>query len=527
LDSGSPHRTDPIFTGVPGRDIPELRLDGIGVGPIRWPETSLTPVPLVVIEKASLRRYSPIVGPLSSTGGSSIDIHLVRPEYTRALSVLRLTQGSFGTFTEEIALHRPFGRFLVSGFFGDSKSDGRGKWYGQEGQTVGARVAHRLAGGWCVWGVDDAYHRSNLLTTKRSLWDRTAWSLSWVGPDSAALSIETSLHWNWIRGAWDTDLGRTQRRGRSVSWRGFVETDAATGRVSAVVETDFARVHYTRPDEAQRLLEDSSVGAAVGWERDGSYMTQRLSCGVARLAPLKAAPIFSGEIEMRGRGLPRLPADGSAWLSAGLDLAAEDRGEVPEALWRFGLEAGDRHSSRSVSLTSGIDVLHATNSLSGEIDDLSYLGTDAQALLPEELQRGDATFASPWLRGRVRLPFGFHMDGSTCGTLVDGGVERHLGLPAVRWRGELGWTGVLFKGDLLLDLILRTEGRSEVATPYGSVPEVGIVDGEVKGRIGSADLFFVLANLLNVERSSMTYDGGFMQLPLRHYRAGIRWAFFD
>lgn len=543
LDSGAPHRCDPIFWGVPGRDIPELRVDGIGVGPVRWPETAFSPVPLVIVEKATLRRYSPIQGPLSSTGGPSIDLELQRPQRMRALSVFRLTQGSFGTFTEELALLRPFGRFLVTGYYGDSKSDGRGRWFRQYGQTIGGRIMFGMAGGWFTLGADEAFHRSNLLGTKRGLWDRATWSLSWVRPDSGSVSIETSLHWNGIRGAWDTTLGRTQRRGRSVTWRGLAETSASVGKLSAVIEADFARVRYDRPEAEQRLLEDSSVGVAVGWEHGSSHLTERLSCGVVRLAPLEAAPVFSGEVELRDRGLPRLlvhasravrnrtlprlPADGSAWVRAGLDLAAEDSGEVPEALWRFGLETGYRNRSDALSFTAGVDLLHATKSLSGELDDLSSLGTDAQEMLPADLQRGEATFLSPWLRSKLTMPFGFRLNASVWSTHVDGGVEHHLGLPGVRFNGELGWSGLLFKGDLLLDLLLRADGRSEVATPYGSVPAAALVDGEIKGRLGSADLFFVLANLLNANQRSMTYDGGFMQLPLRHYRAGVRWAFVD
>jgi hypothetical protein len=210
----------------------------------------------------------------------------------------------------------------------------------------------------------------------------------------------------------------------------------------------------------------------------------------------------------------------------GIDLAAEGDGEAAEALWRFGIE-GRAGRTDAGWLAVGLDLLHGTRGLGSESGDLQYLGIDAQDDLPEENQREQATFLSPWLRGRVVLPYGFRMHASCWATAAEGGVLNHLGLAAFRGQGEVGWRSELFRGDLLLDLALRAEGRSRAATPYGLLPSLGMLDGEVRGRVGSADLFFVLANLADAREPSFAYDGGFTTFPWRHYRAGIRWAFTD
>ena len=542
LDAGAPHRNEPIFTIAPGRDVPELRIDGQPVGPVRWPETSLSPVPLVAVESACLRRYAPICGPLSSTGGPRIDLTLCQSEPARANSVIRLTQGSYETFTQEICLRRPIGPTFVVAFYGDSKSDGRDLWHPQKGQTAGARVSHRLGGGWFHWGFTDAFDRSRLLTTKRTLWDHTDATASWSRADSAGISIRTSLQWDATRGAWETSRGRTERKGRSVRWSGYGEQRTPVGRIAAVVESEFARVHLRRPGEEQDLQKDAAIGAAIGFERATTLARQRFSCGVVRLAPLQAAPVFAAEAEIdragvprllvyasravRNRSLPRLPSDGEAWVRQGIGLAAERDGEPPEALWRLGIEAGPKDAVIGWPVF-GLDLLHATRSLTWEMDDLTTLGTDGQDQLAEELQRSGATFLSPWVRCQAHLPFGFRLHGSMHATAAQGGVAHHLGVAAIRGWGEVGWSRLLFRGDLLLDLALQAEGRSRAAGPYGSIPAIGILDGEARGRIGAADIFFVMANLMNVEANSFSYDGGFQSLPLRHYRAGLRWTFVN
>jgi len=233
-----------------------------------------------------------------------------------------------------------------------------------------------------------------------------------------------------------------------------------------------------------------------------------------------------GSRAVRNRTLPRLPSDGGAWIRQGIDLAAERDCEPGEALWRFGVE-GRTGRGGAGWLSAGLDLLHGTRGLAQEIGDLQQLGLDAQDDLPEEYQRRRTTFLTPWMRCRAGLPWGLRLHASWRATATDGGVFRHLGLAGFRGQGEVGWSRVLFRGDLLLDLALRAEGRTRAATPYGILPAVGMLDGEVRGRIGAVDLFVVLANLANADELSFAYDGDFSPLPRRHYRAGIRWAFTD
>jgi len=260
------------------------------------------------------------------------------------------------------------------------------------------------------------------------------------------------------------------------------------------------------------------------------------------VAPLALSPVFAGEYELlqrsgepwliarasravRNRTLPRLPADGEAWVRQGLGLADERGGEQPEALWRGGLEV--RVHSRGASLFSGVDLLVDTRGLGGSESDLLLLGTDGQDHLPGDVQRERRSFLSPWSRVELCLPLGLRGAAAGWGTLAQGGTRSQLGLPAVRWNAELSRRVALFKGDLGLDLALAARGQTGVSTPYGDLPSQASMDGLLRARVGEADLFFVFANLTDQQNSSMAWDGGFIPLPRRHYRAGLRWCFLD
>ncbi len=545
LDPGSHNLPDPLYLGVPGRDVPELRLDGLAVGSVRWPETPLFPVPLLALSSASLRRYAPIDGPLSSTGGPVIDARLAATPNDRAVSAVRLSRGSYGTFTDEIVLRRPVRRVLLDGFYGDSKTGGREPWQGQSGATMGLRIGHRLAGGWASWGVDGARERFHLLATKQGLWDRTAWIARWMNADSTPPTVDVTTAWTWTRGGWWTGRGLTERRTRAVLLRGLGHRSLGRDRASVAVEAEFARTYFHRFDEPTRLYEDLSAGAALGWTRERPAATARVSGGFARLAPLAVAPVFAGEYEIRrarwprlilygsravrNRTLPRLPADGEAWVRQGFGLADERSGEAPEAFSRLGVEGriGGGAAARA-SLEAGCEILRSTRGLGLDEEDLPLLGTDRQEEIPAMAERRSRSYFSPWGRLRGNLPAGFRFGVEGRGTIAEGGVASHLGLSAIRGRAEAGWRGALFSGDLELDLSLTARGGSAAATPYGTLPASGRIDGMIRGRIGEADLFFVLANLTDEIASSMSYESGaFSFLPRRHYRAGVRWFFVD
>jgi hypothetical protein len=168
-----------------------------------------------------------------------------------------------------------------------------------------------------------------------------------------------------------------------------------------------------------------------------------------------------------------------------------------------------------------------TRTLSIAESDLVHLRAGEQSRLSSAAQRGDRRYVSVWARWAARLPFGFRVEGASWGVAADGGVRSDLGLPALRGKGEIGWRGDLFTGDLGLDLSMQAVGRSQIATPYGTLPAQGTIDGTVRAEIGSAALFIVMANLTDAISTSMSYDGGFYPLPRRHMRAGIRWAFLD
>jgi hypothetical protein len=207
----------------------------------------------------------------------------------------------------------------------------------------------------------------------------------------------------------------------------------------------------------------------------------------------------------------------------GLDLADEREGEQPEAVWKAGIDAR-AHAGR-ITLEAGMEAMAITRGLDAGLVEL--LGTDQQeGIRPQDLRRA-CLFGTPWGRIDWRLPAGLRAIGAGSFHVATDGVESHLGLPSSEGRGEIGWGRRFFKGDLWVDLALTFRARTPVETPYGRLPAQGIVDGHAQARVGDMDIFFVLGNLTDAVATSMSHDGTWMPLPLRNYRAGLRWAFFN
>jgi hypothetical protein len=497
---------------------------------------------VLAVSEARFRRYSPIDGPLSSTGGGVIDVRLAASPHDRAFSAVRLTRANYGTFTEEAVLRRPVGATDFVLFYGDSKSVGRELWRSQSGETFGARVTHRLAGGAAEWIYDNARDRYRLLATKKGIWDRRAAGVRWYRPDSTREAIETSIRWTSMDAGWWTLRGLTQRETRAVDFRGRVDRLRGADRLGIAVEGEIAATRYARPGQERELLSGAdgfSLGAAAGWSREVGGVTTRASIGAVRVAPLGVTGVFALEHErsfgrggsilvhanraVRNRTLPRLPADGEAWVRQGLDLADEREGEQPEAVWKAGIDAR-AHAGR-ITLEAGMEAMAITRGLDAGLVEL--LGTDQQeGIRPQDLRRA-CLFGTPWGRIDWRLPAGLRAIGAGSFHVATDGVESHLGLPSSEGRGEIGWGRRFFKGDLWVDLALTFRARTPVETPYGRLPAQGIVDGHAQARVGDMDIFFVLGNLTDAVATSMSHDGTWMPLPLRNYRAGLRWAFFN
>lgn len=542
MDGGSPHLSQPLYFFVPGLDTPDLRVDGRMISAVRWPEASLMSVPNLAVESAAVRRSTPIDGPLSSTGGPILDLRLHAAPADRAVSAVRLTRGSYSTFTEEIVFRRPLGkRLLFAGFYGDAKTAGRDLWRRQFSETIGLRASHPFRGGALEWSYDAARYRNDLLASKRQLWDRRAAGMRWQRGWGAGRTLEGDLSWSHLRGGWWSARGLTERISDGVRGRFMARIDSASVPLSVAVELDGTRTRFKRYDGERRLLEDFSYGGAVGWERSRGGADLRVSGGVVRIAPLAPAPIVHGEASgeigprtrwllhagraVRNRTIPRLPADGEAWVRQGIGLADEDSGEAGESLYRAG--GGLRFSLGAQEIGLGAEGCVRARGLALDASDLEWLGTDGQDAIPESAMRRTRSFASPVLDLDLSLPWSFRLRGSTWANIAEGGWRSHLAFPAFEGTGEAGWRGKIFRGDLDLDLSLRWRGRDRVATPYGTLAPAGSADGRVSGRIGSAEIYFVLANITDAVSTSLSHDGRFMFMPRRHYRAGLAWQFVD
>ncbi|MFB3909125.1 MAG: hypothetical protein ACE15D_12060 [Candidatus Eisenbacteria bacterium] len=543
LAAGSPNLPDPLFLVAPGRDVSEIRIDGLPAHPLRWPETLFLPVPLVAVDSVCLRRFSPADGPLSQTGGPRIDVRLARPPSDVAESVVRLTRANYATFAEEIALRRPVGPLLFSLYYGDTKSAGRRLWGRQFGETIGLRMAHRAGRGVLEWGYDDDEQQFSLPATRKGTWDRNAVTVRYQRPDSIATSIEAAATFQDVEAGWASGLGPNERESRSLFARLLAQRPLAAGTGVAVAEIDAARTRYAIDGGGHHRHRDLSFGLAGGWEGGGTGgWDAKLSAGFARIAPFDPSPIFGAEASLRGRivpyfalyasrgvgapSLPRLATDGRAWVLQGIGLAGSKPGDAPASALTLGIEAGTDRSARAV-VTAGVEALRTDHSLAPGSSVVPLLGIDRQReLSPAELD-ASAHFFSPWAGIESRLRYGFFAGAGARGTIAEEGVRAHAGVPEARWNGWLGWRGALFRRSLDLDLRVTGEGRSRVATPYGTLPAMEWLEGQARGRIGDAELFFVLANLTNVDTPSWSWDGSFMSMPRRHYRAGVRWAFFD
>ena len=540
LDPGSPHVPYPMHESASGRDVPELRVDGLPISPVRWGETSPASCPLLALSEVRLRRYAPIDGPLSSTGGSVIDARLAPVPQGRALTAVRLTRGNYETFTEEAVLRRPIGPTDFALFWSDSKTQGHDLWGPQNGETFGMRLTHRMSDGGLEWIYDNARDRFRLLASKKGFWDRRAVGLRWFRADSVGTSVEASSRWSSMDAGWSTAKGLTQRETRAVDFRGRMERAKGHDRYGVTVEGELAATQYARPAQERKLLsglDGFSMGVASGWSRQSDRASTRASVGLVRVAPLAVTGTFSLEHgrtlggvttvsvhasrAVRNRTLPRMPADGGAWVRQGLDLAAESAGEQPEGLWRAGVEA--RRKGGAAVVAAGLDGMVDTRGLDAGY--VSLLGTDSQDEIPPEAQRRSCSFGSPWGTLELFMPLGLRIRAHAAAHFATGGTEGQMALPACEGDGALAWQGRFFKNDLRVDLALSGRARTSVETPYGRLPSQGFLDGEASARVADLDIFFVLANLTDAIAMSMTYDGRFMPMPPRTYRAGLRWGF--
>jgi hypothetical protein len=546
LEAGSPMEPEPLYLAIPGRDVPEIRVNGLPIASERWPESPILSDPLIAIDRGCLHRYAPIRSPLSATGGPQIDLREADSPTDRAISGFRLTRSSYATFAEEIFLRRPAGRYLLSGSYGTTKTNGRLLWGSVFGDALNLRMGGRLAGGFAEVAYDDGSYRNRLLSTKRGFLDRRGISLRWMRPDTTTGGgIEGALQWRHLDAGWRTLLGETRRNERTVFLHLLGERPAAGGMGALAFECEVMRIRFDRIPQAHRLQYDLGAGIAAGWTKMGMRWTHRISGGITRLAPLAPAPVFSIESEtslgagpragslllhasraVRNRTLPRLPTDGEAWIRQGLDLVEEKNGERPEGLWRGAVEVR-RWFTPTIRVNAGADLLFDQGGYGGNETDLVLLGIDQQDRIPNAILRADRAFLSPFVGAEWKLPYGFRASAAGSITAARDGTRAELGLPASRAHGELGWRGKIFRGDLRLDLSLVGQAQSEIATPYARIAPQGIVDGLIRGRIGSADIFFVLANLADTQAVSMSWDGTFMLNPRRHYRAGLCWNFID
>ena len=311
--------------------------------------------------------------------------------------------------------------------------------------------------------------------------------------------------------------------------------------MSVAVEIDGTHTRFKRFDGERRLLKDLSYGGAVGLERRLGPSDLAVAVGGARIAPLAPAPILQVDLggtlgdragwslhagrTVRNRTLPRLPTDGEAWVRQGIGLAQEDPDEAPESSTRAG--GAIRTDVGRQRFVLGIEGCLRERGLALDEAQIDLLAIDRQSEIPEGAMRGSRRFASPTCEIFLVFPGSFRLRVAGWTNIAEGGWRSHMALPAAEGNGEACWTGALFKGDLDLDLSLAWRFRDRIATPYGILAPGARADGRILGRIGPAEIFFVLANITDAVATSLSYDGRFMFMPRRHYSAGVTWHFID
>lgn len=541
LDAGSPHTIEPLFFGVPGLIVPEIRRDGLPEGPVGWPEPPFLSLPLLEVRSAVVRRYSPVLSPLSATGGPTVVVHSVDLPHDEAASAVRLTRGNYETFTNELSFRRPLGRVLFGAWFGDTKTGGRYPWRRQTGEMKGVRFGIPAGRGWVDASLDGGKRRLELLSTKKANWNRTSLTLRYARGDSAAIRTRVNAQVLSSRGRWETLEGVTSRASREIFVRAEHDRPRVWGgRATFVVEGDYTDLDVRVPGAVPRLLRDLSMGVAAGLARPFGGGRLETSGGLTRLAPLDLAPVGSIEwaralapgvaLELHAsravmhRTFPRLPADGEAWVLQGTGLV-EEEGGAPQSLWIGGLGWKATGVEESAWLEILVDGAWSRGGLDLTEAQVPLLAGGLPDVLPESALRGARPHFLPQVRGALALPLTIRIDAALQGTISEGGWRANPGTALARGTGRIGWSRHFLENDVLLGADLLARGRSETITPYGALPSEVRLDGTAWGRIGRAQAYFTLANLSDTRSPSASYDGGFGQLPGRSYRAGLRWDF--
>ncbi len=558
IPSGGYHLPDQIYSGdLPGREAPSPIVEGISQAMPGYTELPPDGIGLTWMSRGTLRPPDPLTLPSNPTAGPILEVDLVDPGVSPAVSGVRFTSASNRTHTEEAFLARQAGDLLLRVFYQDSKSDGRYGYYGKQG---GENLHFRVDGGssrvgW-RFGWQRQVNRARLIERRRYVWHRSGWdgglalqTMGWKA-DLAMSTVREQHEWEAVspilrRDALERALLRLQGPGESL-------------RPMATVQIDRGRLTAHRPvhiGSAEFLVDDRSVGVGLAAGVDGVSKGWRFRASAGRSAPAMNRSGWVAALDVR-RSLgsewslamhadravraplmPRLADDLGILVGQGLTAPVVDPDRPLEVLLRGSSRLSRKLGERgSLHLEGRVQEIRHT--VSGADGALLHFRSAGHPWFPEDAL--DMTVRSVAVQGGGTLDLlrGFSVTGDVVGRWSDPSWKSHLWMSPWEGRARLDWRARLFKGDLWLNLFIRGVFAGQRATPVRDAAsaqsgETVILapgdryDAGGTARVGDMTLFFMLLNLEDDVREAAAYEAGWITLPFRSFRMGMTWHFLD
>ncbi len=556
IESGSPFTPDPIGRGdLPGREPLSLVAEGLPAGPPSMPEASPEIWAPSWAGEQRLWFATPLRLPNNPTGGPILEMEWLRPDTTTTVSGARLSDGNYDSNSNEFYFIRPSGDSLYQLFWSDQKSQGRLNYGAPDGSNLVLRYSRSGALNWSV-AAHHQFARQRvfdelLVTNRRWLWERDAYVASLDG-EFRGWSVDLGASTGWYRHGWEGEVTATRKSRVS---QVLLRTESPghptiPARFLASAQLDRERLRfYQIPAFALQLPAVShdethtGMGFAVGLGGETDGRRYEASVGRSQIPGWDGEWTFAAEVDQSWRSwmlrtyvgrtarvplLVRLPNDLYTQVGQGLTVPGTDgseletvdtieawldRGEPTGGRLRLGLRRVEVHSS--VSATSGTEL--------ADLVSLAYL---TESVSSDALGQ-DVSAVSAHLEWERGLPWGLSTQVAGVVRSVDDDARDQLWFTPAEARVRLSWEATLFAGAMDLKLFVRGRWNDDRTTILGRIAPMNRFDAGGTATISTMTLFYLLENLENDVRESATVDQTAMSLPLRSYRMGLTWRFFD
>ncbi len=529
----------------PGTDRLALWFDGTPTtGPVLLEALTHTVTPLVLEDLRALPP-DPFLDPLAAAGDGILWGTGHRPRWEESPSAVRLTQAAFGTNTQDAMLSRQAGSWRVMGSYAHSRSGGRILYGTSRYQNVFVHLDRAASFGGLHLVAAGRHGRYDMLFDRAMIWETFVVSGASQFRVGASVSGQVYVAHRGEKAQWWGHGDSALRETNSTEATAHVAADLRGVTFLASGGLDWTALRFTsdlRQDEWdwKRISGGLAVGARTGDERRSALLTAGF------VDPWWQDPQLRGHLNLAARLGPRVRAavdvwttatpffvpraepDAAALLETGLLTPAGAPAENAPArrLWHAEVRATLHYPW--LRLGCGLFGRRMENGLGLDPQDAALLQPGIRDTVPIERLQGDATLAGVRLDARLRLPYGFGIQGDITGLPYPQAKELPVFTAPFHGRWMLSVGHSFFKDDLHLELRAVQVFRGSWVTPYDELPLSSRIDGEIHGTfLENAHLFFAVQNLEDKLNASSTYENGWMALPPRSYRAGLEWRFHD